>query len=365
MAKSPEEYLKSLDFNAAPEEEQKNHLDAGERAFIEKYLGLDALASLPVQDPEPLLLPQLEEKPVAAAPVLLKEKEICVAPPKIAPPLTVVKPIESTEKKVEAPPAVDKEPAKIHIAAPAVGKQDTSAKIDVAPENPAFEKTQKAALAPEPVKVVIQTPAKPVQAPIQVKTANDQVAAKPAVVKVKEEIAVQDASLAKEPQIKAAPQERNLREKLRHADEIQVVSFYVVDQLFLLPVEGIQEVVRHMELIKVPQAPAFIAGAINLRGTVMPLIKLSALLTNAENTPYDRNNFVIIAGSENLRMGLIIDRVKSMHMIPQKKIIWNAESKLGDAAEFLSAIVDLDDHVCGMISPDLITQKILPELFNP
>ena len=45
--------------------------------------------------------------------------------------------------------------------------------------------------------------------------------------------------------------------------------------------------------------------------------------------------------------------------MPQKKIIWNAEAKLGDAAEFLCAIADLDDKVCGIVAPENIAQKIL------
>ena len=51
-----------------------------------------------------------------------------------------------------------------------------------------------------------------------------------------------------------------------------------------------------------------------------------------------------------------------MHIVPQNKIIWNPESKLADAAEFLNAIVDLDDKVCGLVSPETIIKMILPEM---
>lgn len=163
--------------------------------------------------------------------------------------------------------------------------------------------------------------------------------------------------------VKSAEQEKeaekSLREKLKNEPEIQMVSFFTAGQLFLLPVMSIQEVLRHQELIKVPQAPEFVAGVINLRGHVMPIVHLSALLTNASEHPYSGKNFIIVCGTEQLKIGLVIDRINSMHLLPQSKIIWNAESKLGDSAEFLCAIANMDEKVCGIVEPESIAQKIL------
>lgn len=150
-----------------------------------------------------------------------------------------------------------------------------------------------------------------------------------------------------------------LRELAARESVIRMVSFYVEGQLFLLPVAGIQEVVRNMELIKVPQTPYFVAGAINLRGKVMPLVHLSALLTSARTYKYSDKSFIIIYGSANMQIGLIIDKISSMHMLDHNRIIWNVESRLGDAGEFLCAIANLDDRVCGIVAPELITGKLL------
>ena len=54
-----------------------------------------------------------------------------------------------------------------------------------------------------------------------------------------------------------------MKDILKKQEIIQMVSFYVEGQLYLLPVAGIQEVLRHMELVKIPLAPHFVAGAIN------------------------------------------------------------------------------------------------------
>ncbi len=46
-----------------------------------------------------------------------------------------------------------------------------------------------------------------------------------------------------------------MKDILKKQEIIQMVSFYVEGQLYLLPVAGIQEVLRHMELVKIPLAP--------------------------------------------------------------------------------------------------------------
>ena len=149
-----------------------------------------------------------------------------------------------------------------------------------------------------------------------------------------------------------------LRERLQGEARVQMVSFYVQDQLFLLPVAGIQEVLRHIELVKVPMAPSFVAGVINLRGRVTPLILLAGLLTLAGGE-YTERSSIIVCGADMLQLGLIVDRVHTMHMVEQEKILWNVESKLGESADFLCGVVDLDDHVCGIVAPEMITQRLL------
>lgn len=156
---------------------------------------------------------------------------------------------------------------------------------------------------------------------------------------------------------KAAPAP-TLRERLQGEARVQMVSFYVQDQLFLLPVAVIQEVLRHIELVKVPMAPSFVAGVVNLRGRVTPLILLAGLLT-LKGGEYTERSSIIVCGADLLLLGLIVDKVHTMHMVEQEKILWNVESKLGESADFLCGVADLDDHVCGIVAPELITQRLL------
>ena len=304
-----------------------------------------ALEQMDIQNPEPVPLPALQPAAPAPREKLEFKPEIIVAPPalQVAP---------KTETEIIVVPERAPEQSAVAARTPVIEISEPAATLETAAEAPEARpieqqaEAKEAASSPDPA---IQTVAADQAAARTAEQASDLAA----TTGLQETAAAQAGA--------EAATEVSEREKLRQAEQIQVVSFFVSGQLFLLPVAGIQEVLRHMELVKVPQAPDFIAGAINLRGAVMPLIHLSALLTNSSSWTYDERSFIIVTGGQGMQMGLIIDKVSSMHLISQQKIIWNVESKLGDAGEFLSALVDLDDRVCGMIAPDIIKQKLFAE----
>ncbi|WP_165065659.1 chemotaxis protein CheW [Desulfovibrio sp. ZJ200] len=167
-----------------------------------------------------------------------------------------------------------------------------------------------------------------------------------------------EAALDSEPDRQSTPAvlSKNL---LRNEARIQMVSFFVRDQIFLLPVAAIHEVLRHLPLIRLPLAPPFVAGVVNLRGRVTPLLHLDALLTNERQYRYTPQHFIIVCAGDEMQLGLIVDKVHTMYMVEQNKITWNAEAQLGAGAEFLCGIADIDDRVCGIVAPDMIVQKLL------
>lgn len=351
MLKSPEQYFSEMDFSLATTDESER-LNSGERAFIQKYLGEETLAQLRSLEPAPLL------KPVRARPA----RKPGFAEPPVAPKLEVapVKPVVIAAPTSEIAP--QKAEAKPEAAERTIAARPVETIAEVKGEVKTAERTPEIVVASAQIPEKIASPAPvaesaPEQIGAAVATETDAPAPAETIAAEAEKIvAPAVASAATETGAEILP---SLKDRLKLENEIQLVSFFVAGQLFLIPVAAIQEVLRHMELVKVPQAPPFIAGVINLRGRVTPLVHLSSLLANVEAPAYDEKNFVIICGSDNLQLGLIIDKISGMHLLPQDKFIWNAESKLGEAAEFLLALANLDDRVCGVVAPEAITQKIL------
>ena len=157
----------------------------------------------------------------------------------------------------------------------------------------------------------------------------------------------------------ADDQAHSLRAKLSAQDQVQMVSFYIREQIFLLPVSVIVEVLRYMPLTRLPMAPPFIAGVVNLRGKVTPLLHLDALLTTDQTMRYTEKSFIIVCGTDDMQLGLIVDKVHTMYMVSKDSISWNIEAQLGEGADFLCGLANVNERLHGIIDPELIVDKLI------
>ena len=151
----------------------------------------------------------------------------------------------------------------------------------------------------------------------------------------------------------------SLRTRLAALEQVQMVSFYIREQIFLLPVSVIVEVLRYMPLTRLPMAPPFIAGVVNLRGKVTPLLHLDALLTTDQTMRYSEKSFIIVCGTDDMQLGLINDKVHTMYMVSKDSISWNIEAQLGEGADFLCGLANIGEHLHGIIDPELIVEKLI------
>jgi purine-binding chemotaxis protein CheW len=103
-------------------------------------------------------------------------------------------------------------------------------------------------------------------------------------------------------------------------DDEQVVIFRMDKEEFGVPIAGVQEIVRVPEaLIRIPKAPPFVEGVINLRGSVLPVIDLRQRLglEHVERSDRQRIMVFLIAG---VRTGFIVDQVAEVLKIPKAAI---------------------------------------------
>jgi purine-binding chemotaxis protein CheW len=146
-------------------------------------------------------------------------------------------------------------------------------------------------------------------------------------------------------------------EVMRSMAEVQLVSFYLGGQEFALPITVIQEVNRYVEPTKLPTAPAFITGIINLRGRITPLVALRQLLGSSGGESEDR--FIVVAQHKGLQVGLIITAVATMYRAPQEDIEWNIESQIGVTAAYQSGLYKKDGKLINILSIDRIVTRVL------
>jgi len=155
-----------------------------------------------------------------------------------------------------------------------------------------------------------------------------------------------------------ATQEESLETILKRETELLLVAFFLGKQEFVVPTLAVQEVIRFSSPARLPKAPSFVAGVINLRGKVTPLIRLRDLLDVPDDTG-KAHQFIIVCRRRGLQMGLMIDRVHTMYRVSQADIDWGIETHLGANVDFISGLYKLRDALVGIVSVDRIVEEVI------
>jgi purine-binding chemotaxis protein CheW len=138
----------------------------------------------------------------------------------------------------------------------------------------------------------------------------------------------------------------DLEEKAQEeSGEIQLVSFLLGEEEFGADILMVQEIIRMQPITRVPNAPHFVEGVINLRGKVIPIVDLRKRLNigDAENT---RKTRVIVVDVEGKLTGFIVDSVSQVLRIPKNTIEPAPSIVAADIdSEYITGVSKLDDRL--------------------
>ena len=148
-------------------------------------------------------------------------------------------------------------------------------------------------------------------------------------------------------------------DRLRSLETVTTVGFYVGRDVFVVPIDSVLEVIHYTALHRLPQAPSFLPGVVNLRGSILPVIKMVDLLTLQGGELPDEHGLIIICEARGMKLGLLVSRLHTIHKAKQDKFNWNAELHLGSSAELLSGLLETDEKLLGILSVERLVAKLL------
>lgn len=120
-------------------------------------------------------------------------------------------------------------------------------------------------------------------------------------------------------------------------DARQFVIFHVAEEMFAVPLAEVQEIIRMPDVVRVPLSPDALEGLANLRGTVLPVIRLRRIF-GMEAVDHDDTTRVVIL-DQGRPVGLVVDRVANVVTVEGDRI---------EAVDAIQSTVD-NDLMTGMI----------------
>ena len=102
-------------------------------------------------------------------------------------------------------------------------------------------------------------------------------------------------------------------------DATEILTFWIGNEQFALPVTDISEIVEPREVTRVPNAPTDVRGIISVRGTIVTILDVSSRLGHVPAMSNPDSRFLIVDDSSG-RSGFVVDRVGRVTVVENSEI---------------------------------------------
>ncbi|SMP76787.1 purine-binding chemotaxis protein CheW [Desulfonatronum zhilinae] len=137
---------------------------------------------------------------------------------------------------------------------------------------------------------------------------------------------------------------------------LQLVTFHIGDEEFGVEILKVQEIIRMMSITRVPKAPDFVEGVINLRGKVIPIVDLRKRFGMAAQD-HDKNTRIIVLEINAVIIGFVVDSVSEVLRIPANTVEPPPTIISGIESEYISGVGKLADRLLILLDLDRLLSK--------
>ncbi len=91
----------------------------------------------------------------------------------------------------------------------------------------------------------------------------------------------------------------------------QVLCFALAEEAYALPIMKVREIQAQATLTRIPKAPPYMPGVINLRGAIVPILELRHRFALGE-APEDTRPVIVIVEVQGRTLGIRVDSVSDV-----------------------------------------------------
>lgn len=124
----------------------------------------------------------------------------------------------------------------------------------------------------------------------------------------------------------------------------EYLSFTLGNEQYGVDILKVQEIRGYDQVTRVPDAPDYIKGVINLRGTIVPVIDLRLKL-RLDQARYDAFTVMIVLNVEQRVVGIVVDSVSDVIELTAEQIRPTPEFGAAVDTRFINGIGTQDDRM--------------------
>lgn len=146
------------------------------------------------------------------------------------------------------------------------------------------------------------------------------------------------------------------KEQQQEKEILQLVTFHLGEEEFGIDILKVQEIIRMLTITKVPNAPNFVEGVINLRGRVIPVLDLRKRF-NLPIKDKDKHTRIIVIEINDMTVGFIVDSVSEVLRISKDTVEAPPPVVAGVESEYIKGVGKLNDRLLILLDLDKLLSK--------
>jgi len=135
-----------------------------------------------------------------------------------------------------------------------------------------------------------------------------------------------------------------LLEQTEDTQHGRYLTFNLGEEVFGLEIRYITEIIGLQPITKIPEVAPYIKGVINLRGKIIPVIDMR-LKFGKEAAEYTDRTCIIVIDTEELVVGLIVDKVSEVMTIDDADVVPPPDQRTGIRNRYIKGIGKVDGDV--------------------
>jgi len=141
-----------------------------------------------------------------------------------------------------------------------------------------------------------------------------------------------------------------------HSDTVELATFYVGEALCGMDILKVQEVNKLIEMTRVPQAPEYVLGILNLRGEIVTIVDLGKKLSLKSTEMSDKTRNIIV-NSNGEHIGLMVEKISDVVQAEWEKVETPPANIGGVQGKYFTGVFKTEHRLIGILD----VEKVLEE----
>lgn len=140
-----------------------------------------------------------------------------------------------------------------------------------------------------------------------------------------------------------------MAEKVKN-NELQELSIFEVGPITCaIGIQDIQEINKHLEITQVTNAPDYIRGISNLRGSIITVIDMR-IKFGLEHTEIGDSTRIVVVKNQGEQIGLLVDKMLDVLFVDESDLEPTPSNVNGIAGKFFSGIYKMQNKLAALLN---------------